>query len=126
MLKKAMAYEMAFVKSGGLLVAGVDPTANGGALPGIGDQRNYELLIEAGFTPAQVVQIMSANGTKVLGVDQDLGTVAPGKIADLVVIRGDPAATPADIRKVVTVFKDGVGYDSAKLFAAVKGLVGMR
>ena len=126
MLKKAMEYEVAFVKAGGLLAAGVDPTGNGGALPGYGDQRNYELLIEAGFTPAQTVQIMSANGAKVLGADKDLGTVAAGKIADLVLIRGDLAADPAAIRNVVTVFKGGVGFDSAKLIASVKGLVGVR
>jgi imidazolonepropionase-like amidohydrolase len=126
MLKKAMEYEVAFVRSGGLLAAGVDPTGNGGALPGYGDQRNYELLIEAGFTPAQVVQIMSANGAKVLGADKDLGTITSGKIADLVLIRGDLAANPASIRDVVTVFKGGVGYDSAKLIASVKGLVGVR
>lgn len=126
MLKKAMEYEVAFVKAGGLLAAGVDPTGNGGALPGYGDQRNYELLIEAGFTPGQVVQIMSANGAKVLGADRDLGTVAAGKIADLVLIRGDVGANPADIRNVVTVFKGGVGFDSAKLIGSVTGLVGVR
>lgn len=126
MLKQAMAYEMAFVKAGGLLAAGVDPTGNGGALPGFGDQRNYELLIEAGFTPGQVVQIMSANGARVLGVDKELGTVAVGKTADLVLLRGDLAANPAAIRDVVTVFKGGVGYDSAKLIRGVKGLVGIR
>ncbi len=126
MLKKAMEYEVAFVKAGGLLAAGVDPTGNGGALPGYGDQRNYELLIEAGFTPAQVVQIMSANGARVLGADKELGTVTAGKMADLVLIRGDLAADPAAIRNVVTVFKGGVGFDSAKLIASVKGLVGVR
>jgi Amidohydrolase family len=126
MFKKAMAYELAFVKAGGLLAAGVDPTGNGGALPGYGDQRNYELLIEAGFLPGQVVQIMSANGAKVLGVDKDLGTVTRGKIADLVLIRGDLAGDPRAIRNVVTVFKDGIGFDSPKLIGSVKGLVGIR
>ena len=126
MLKKAMEYEVAFVKAGGLLAAGVDPTGNGGALPGFGDQRNYELLIEAGFTPAQVVQIMSANGARVLGVEQTLGTVSAGKVADLVLLRGDLAAQPGAIRNVVTVFKGGIGFDSAKLIGSVKGLVGVR
>ena len=126
MLKKAMEYEVAFVKAGGLLAAGVDPTGNGGALPGFGDQRNYELLIEAGFTPAQVVQIMSANGARVLGVEQTLGTVSAGKVADLVLLRGDLAAQPGVIRNVVTVFKGGTGFDSAKLIGSVKGLVGVR
>ena len=123
--RNGMAYERAFVAAGGLLAAGVDPTGNGGALPGYGDQRNFELLREAGFTPEQVVQIMSFNGARILGVDKDLGTVEKGKLADLVVVRGDLTADPAAIKQVITVFKDGIGYDSAKLFALVKGRVGI-
>ena len=125
MLRNAMAFEKAFVEAGGLLAAGVDPTGFGGALPGYGDQRNFELLTEAGFAPATTVQIMSANGAKILGVHDTLGSIEPGKIADVVVLRGDLASNPAVIRNVVTVFKDGVGYDSAKLIAAVKGRVGI-
>ena len=124
-LKNAMAFERAFAQAGGRLAAGVDPTGFGGALPGFGDQRNYELLVEAGFTPAQTVQIMTANGAKILGVYDKLGSVEKGKLADLVVLQGDLAADPGVIRKVSTVFKDGVGYDSAKLIAAVKGRVGI-
>jgi imidazolonepropionase-like amidohydrolase len=126
MLKKGMQYERDFVRLGGLLAAGVDPTGNGGALPGFGDQRNLELLVEAGFTPVEALRIMSLNGAKVLGVDRDLGSIEPGKIADLVVVRGNPAQNPGDIRNVVHVFKDGVGYDSAKLLESVKGAVGIR
>ena len=124
-LKNAMAFERAFVEAGGRLAAGVDPTGFGGALPGFGDQRNYELLIEAGFTPAQTIQIMTANGAKILGVYDKLGSVEKGKLADLVVLQGDLAANPSVIRKVTTVFKDGVGYDSPKLIAAVKERVGI-
>ena len=123
--QRAMAFEKAFVDAGGLLAAGVDPTGAGGALPGFGDQRNYELLVEAGFTPAQTVQIMSANGAKILGVYDRVGSVERGKLADLVVVQGDLAADPTAIRKVTTIFKDGVGYDSAKLIASVKGRVGI-
>jgi imidazolonepropionase-like amidohydrolase len=126
LFRRAQAFERAFVKAGGLLGAGVDPTGTGGALPGFGDQRNFELLIEAGFSPLEAIQIMTLNGAKILGVDNDLGSVTPGKRADLVVIRGNPIASPAEIRNVTTVFKDGVGYDSAKLLASVKGLVGIR
>ena len=125
MLRNAMAFEKAFVEAGGLMAAGVDPTGSGGALAGFGDQRNYELLSEAGFTPAQTIQIMSANGAKILGVYDRLGSVETGKIADLVVLRGNLASDPSVIRNVVTVFKDGVGYDSAKLIASVKGRVGV-
>ncbi|MFN2399768.1 MAG: amidohydrolase family protein [Gemmatimonadaceae bacterium] len=124
--KKAQQFDYEFVKAGGLLAAGVDPTGNGGALPGFGDQRNYELLIEAGFTPVQAIQIMTSNGAKVLGAFDKYGSVTVGKLADLVVIKGDPISTHADIRNVVTVFKDGVGYDSAKLIESVRGIVGVR
>ena len=124
--RKAQEFELEFVRAGGLLAAGVDPTGNGGALPGFGDQRNYELLIEAGFTPVEAVRIMTLNGATVLGEAERLGSVTAGKLADLVVIRGDPVARPADIRNVTLVFKDGVGYDSAKLIEATRGLVGIR
>src|SRR5712691_11844404 len=90
----APAFERAFVDAGGLMGAGVDPTGIGGALAGFGDQRNYELFIEAGFTPAQAIQIMTSNGAKILGVAQRLGTVEPGKLADLVVLHGDLTAYP--------------------------------
>jgi imidazolonepropionase-like amidohydrolase len=121
----AMAYEKAFYDAGGVLAAGVDPTGNGGALPGYGDQRNYELFIEAGYTPEQAVQILSANGARVLDVLDDLGTVEAGKLADLVVMRGDLTADPSVIRQVTLVFKDGVGYDSPSMLADVQGRVGI-
>jgi hypothetical protein len=124
-LKHAMAFERAFVAAGGLLGSGVDPTGIGGALAGYGDQRNYELFIEAGFTPAQAVQIMTANGARILGVHRRLGTVEPGKLADLIVLKGDLTAEPSVIRNPTVVFKDGVGYDAAKLLASVQGRVGI-
>ncbi|HIA49843.1 MAG TPA: amidohydrolase [Acidobacteria bacterium] len=124
--KKAMEYELAFFRAGGTLGAGVDPTGYGAALPGFGDQRNYELLIEAGFTPGEAIQVMSANGAKILGMDDSIGSIEVGKIADLAVIEADLAADPANIKKVVTVFKNGVGFDSAKLIASITGYVGVR
>jgi len=123
--RAAMAYETAFVDAGGLLGAGVDPTGNGGALPGYGDQRNFELLREASFTPEQVVQIMTLNGARILGVDRDLGSVERGKAADLLLIRGDLSGDPSVIRQLVTVFKDGIGYDSARMLESVRGRVGI-
>lgn len=123
--RTAMAYEKAFYDAGGLLASGVDPTGNGGALPGYGDQRNYELLSEAGFAPHEVVQVLSANGARVLDVFDDLGTVEAGKIADLVVMSGDLTADPSVIRNVTVVFKDGVGYDSPAMLEDVRGRVGI-
>ncbi len=124
--RKGQDYEYAFYKAGGLLASGVDPTGYGGALPGFGDQRNYELLREAGFTAEETVQIISANGAKVLDIFDEVGTITPGKRADLVLIDGDIVNMPAEIRNVVTVFKNGVGFDSASLIESVSGEVGVR
>ena len=126
LLKKEMEFEYAFVKAGGTLLAGSDPTGIGGTLAGFGDQREVELLVEAGFTPAEAIHIQTENGARFLGESDRIGTIAPGKQADLVVIHGDPTKNIADIEKVETVFKDGIGYDSAKLIESVLGLVGLR
>lgn len=122
---KMMKFERRWVAAGGLLAAGVDPWGTG-SLPAFGDYRNYELLVEAGFPPVDAVKIMSANGAQVLGLLGQTGTVTVGKRADLVVIDGDPSHSAGDIRKVRWVFKDGIGYDSAKLMASVRGMVGIQ
>ena len=120
-----MQYERAFVEAGGLLAAGVDPTGYGAAPPGFGDQRNYELLLEAGFSHPEVVQIMSANGAKVLGILDEVGTIQPGKTADLVVLEGDLEEI-GNLHTTKFVFKQGVGWDSHKLIESVRGIVGIR
>jgi enamidase len=122
---KALALERAFVRAGGLLIAGTDPTGSGGVIPGFSNQRQIELLVEAGFTPAEAIRIGTLNGATYLGRDARIGSIAAGKQADLVVVAGNPAATIADIRKVEIVFKQGVGFDPAKLIASVSGRVGL-
>jgi imidazolonepropionase-like amidohydrolase len=126
LLQSEMKFERDFVKAGGVLLAGVDPTGGGGDLPGFGDQREVELLVEAGFTPAEAIHIATANGAEFLGLSGKIGTLAQGKSADIMVIHGDPAAHITDIERVEIVFKDGVGYDSLKLIDSVKGIVGLR
>jgi imidazolonepropionase-like amidohydrolase len=126
LMRKAMEFERAFVKAGGLLIAGLDPTGNGGIVAGFGDLREVELLVEAGFTPLEAISIASLNGAKFLGEDACIGSIAPGKQADLMVVKGNPATTISDIENVEIVFKDGVGYDSEKLIQSVQGLVGIR
>ena len=124
--KKEMEFEHAFVQAGGLLLAGLDPTGMGGVIAGFGDQREVELLVEAGFTPVEAIHIATFNGAQYLGEADKIGTIAPGKQADLVVIKGDPSKKIDDIENVETVFKDGLGYDSAKLIESVRGVVGSR
>jgi imidazolonepropionase-like amidohydrolase len=126
LLKKEMQFERAFVAAGGLLLAGEDPTGIGGVLAGFGDQREVELLVEAGFTPLEAIRISTLNGAQFLGEADRIGSIAAGKQADLVVIHGDPSSSIVDIEKVETVFKDGIGYDSAKLINSVRELVGLR
>jgi imidazolonepropionase-like amidohydrolase len=122
---KAASMEVAFVRAGGLLVAGTDPTGSGGVIPGYSNQRQIELLVESGFTPLEAIKIGTLNGATYLGIASRTGSIAVGKQADMVVVAGDPSATIGDIRKVEMVFKQGVGYDPAKLIASVRGKVGL-
>lgn len=125
LVKKEMQFEYDFVKAGGLLLAGEDPTGYGGDLAGFGDQRELELLVEAGFSPEQAIQIYTENGARFLGEEDHIGTLAAGKQADIVVIDGDPSKNINDIEKTELVFKDGIGYDSAKLIESVRSSVGL-
>jgi imidazolonepropionase-like amidohydrolase len=121
---KGMALERAFVRAGGLLVAGTDPTGGGGVVPGFSNHRQLELLVEAGFTPLEAITIGTLNGAKAMGLDTRTGTIAVGKQADLLVVRGDPSRAIEEVRHVETVFRQGVGYDSGKLIDSVKKSVG--
>jgi enamidase len=122
---KALALERAFARAGGTLIAGTDPTGGGGVVPGYANQRQLELLVEAGFSPLEAIGIGTANGAKYLGRDARVGTIARGKQADLVVVNGDPSTNIADVRNVEIVFKQGVGFDPAKLIDSVKGKAGL-
>jgi imidazolonepropionase-like amidohydrolase len=122
--KNDLGLERQFVASGGLLLAGPDPTGNGGVIPGFGDQRELELLVEAGFTPVGAIRIATLNGATYLGLTDRIGSIAAGKNADLFIVHGNPATNINDVENVIVVFKDGVGYDSAKLIQSVKGRFG--
>jgi len=124
LVKRDMEMERAFVAAGGLLIAGPDPTGDGGVVPGYGDQRGIELLVEAGFSPLEAIKIATLNGATYMGRQDQIGTIAAGRHADLVVMKGDPSKKISDIENVEVVFKDGIGYDSAKLVESVKGRYG--
>lgn len=126
MLGKEMRFEREFVAAGGLLMAGCDPTGYGGVVPGFGDQRNIELLVEGGFSPVEAIHIATLNGAIYLGRAASIGSIAPGKAADLVVLGGNPAEKIENMEKVELVFKDGVGFDTAKLIQSATELVGLR
>ena len=76
MLRKEMRFEREFVAAGGLLTAGCDPTGYGGVVPGFGDQRNIELLVEAGFSPVEAIRIATLNGAIYMGRDASIGSIA--------------------------------------------------
>jgi imidazolonepropionase-like amidohydrolase len=124
--KKMLALEKKFYAAGGLLVAGSDPTGYGATIAGHGSLREVELLVEAGLTPIEAIQVASYNGARLLGVERDVGSIEPGKAADLFVVAGDPSKMISEIRNIETVFKDGVGYDAKKLLDSVKGCVGIQ
>ena len=122
---KAQALERAFARAGGMLIAGTDPTGPGGVIPGFANQRQIELMVESGFTALEAIRIATETGARYLGREKSIGTIAAGKQADLVVLAGDPSTTIADVRKVDIVFRQGLGYDPAKLIDSVRGRVGL-
>jgi len=122
---KARAMEVAFARAGGLLLAGTDPTGGGGVIAGYSNQRELELLVESGFTPLEAIRIGTLNGAIFLGRANRAGSIAIGKDADLVVVTGDPSTRISDVRNVQLVFKQGVGYDPARLIESVRGKVGL-
>jgi len=125
LFRREMRFEVAFVRAGGLLMAGSDAVL-GGVIAGFGDQRGVELLVESGFTTSEAIQIASLNGARFLGQAGHIGSLAVGKQADIVILKGDPSVRIEDIENVEVVFKDGLGYDSKKLIEAVTGQVGIR
>lgn len=121
-LKKIMEFEYQFYQLGGLLGCGADAGRHN--LPGFGDQRNFELLREAGFTVEEAIQIMTHNGAQILELP-NIGSIEIGKNADLVVLDGLLNTNPAIIRNVETVFKNGIGYKPSKILETTNGKIGV-
>jgi imidazolonepropionase-like amidohydrolase len=95
-------------------------------LPGFGQVRELELLVKAGFTPLEAIRIGTLEGARFLGQDREIGSIAPGKRANLMIVRGHPAARIGDLENVEAVFRAGVAYDSRALRDSVRGVVGLR
>jgi imidazolonepropionase-like amidohydrolase len=125
MFRKEMYWEREFASRGGRLLAGIDPTGAGRVIPGYADRHILELLVEAGFSLPEAVRICSLNAAEYLGRESEIGTVSVGKRADLVLVNGDLEADIHAVRNTETVFKNGVGFDSKKLFESAKGMVGL-
>lgn len=125
LFKKEMNRIKQFYAMGGKLVVGTDPTGAGRTIAGYSNQRMIELLIETGFTLPEAIKISTLNGAIYLGIDKETGTVEAGKTADLVLINGDLEKDVSNIRKMEIVFKEGIGFSSAKIFDSVKGKLGL-
>jgi imidazolonepropionase-like amidohydrolase len=115
-----------FHQRGGHLVAGIDPTGGGDVLPGHGNQRVIQLLLEGGFPVEEAIQVVTLNGARYLEAADVIGSVEPGKRGDLVLMQGDLRSDPETLRRPVLVFKDGVGFDAPALLASAQGSVGIR
>ena len=120
-----MAMERAFAKAGGTLIVGTDPTGGGGLVAGYSNQRALELLVEAGFSPVEAIRIGTLNGATYIGRGDKTGSIAVGKLADLIVVNGNPAAQISDVRNVELVFRQGVGFDPVAIIESVRGKVGL-
>ena len=125
LLANMMRLERAFAEAGGTLVAGTDPTGYGGVIPGYSSRRQLQLMLEAGFDFETVIRISSLNAARFLGRDAEVGSIEPGKRADLILIDGDPSTDPAALDRFVYVFKSGIGYHPAVILEGLRGTVGL-
>ncbi|MGY0590257.1 MAG: amidohydrolase family protein, partial [Paraglaciecola chathamensis] len=123
--KKMMQLEKRFVEAGGTLMAGTDPTGYGGVIAGFSNQRQIELLVEAGFSIQQAIKIATLNGATFLERDTKIGSIEAGKQADLVLIDGELINDTSAIRDMAVVFKHGVGYNVSKIVQQTKSVVGL-
>jgi imidazolonepropionase-like amidohydrolase len=99
--------------------AGIPIEAGTDAFPGFAYPRELELYVQAGIPPSAVLQIATLNAARIMGRDSVLGSIAPGKLADLILVDGDPAERISDIRRVTLVVKDGMVYEPAALYRAI-------
>ncbi|MGE0587949.1 MAG: amidohydrolase family protein [Cyclobacteriaceae bacterium] len=99
--------------------AGITIVAGTDAMPGFAYQRELELYVKAGIPSEQVLKIATWNGAKVANKLDQLGSIQKGKIADMILVNGNPVSNISDIRKVDVVIKEGVLYYPEKLYSAI-------
>ena len=107
-----------------LLIVGTDEPIYTTLLPGFAYHRELMAMAWAGIPPADVLRAATINGARALGVDDRLGSVEAGKLADLVVVRGNPLEDIKAARDVELVIKNGVVYRPGELLEQVKGKIG--
>lgn len=119
----AARYEKSYAKmiefTGRMYKAGIPLVAGTDALAGFTLQRELELYVQAGLTPAQVLQVATYNGAKYARVLDDRGVIMQGKRADMILVDGDPTQNISDIRKVALVVKGDKAYYPSEVYEAL-------
>ncbi|MET6991587.1 amidohydrolase family protein [Sediminicola arcticus] len=123
--KKEMKRVLKYHSLGGKITVGTDPTGSGKTIAGYSNQRLIELLIETGLDIEEAIKLATLNGAQYLQIEKETGTIEVGKEADLILIDGDLSKDVTAIRKMELIFKNGIGFDSKKIFASVNGKVGL-
>jgi len=95
------------VQDAGIVIATGTDAGNPGTLPGASYFRELDLMAEAGLTPAQILTNSTLGGARLLGRDDELGSIARGKFADIVILDADPLADVANFSRIVAVMKGG-------------------
>jgi imidazolonepropionase-like amidohydrolase len=115
-----------FVRMGGTLLVGTDtPGPGGGVIPGFGARRELEIMVQEGFSFPAALKAATLNGARYLGRNANIGSIEPGKRADLVVINGDPTTDIMALQNMPLVFKAGIGYRTDKIFESLRGKIGL-
>jgi imidazolonepropionase-like amidohydrolase len=116
-------YRKSFAKmmelAGLLYRSGLSIEAGTDSMAGFALHRELELDVQAGIPPSEVLQNATLNAARIMRLDKDLGSIAPGKLADLTLVTGDPVANISDIRKTALVMKDGILYKPEELYFAL-------
>ena len=99
-----------------LWAAGIPIEAGTDGMAGFTLHRELELEVQAGIPAAQVLQMATIGAARIMGLDKDRGLIRPGKLADLVLVDGDPLANISDVRKTVLTIKGGAVYEAAALY----------
>ena len=107
-----------------LLIVGTDEPVYTNLLPGFAYHRELLAMTYAGIPPAAVLKAATINGARALGVDARLGSIEAGKLADLIVARGNPLDDIKATRDIKFVFRDGVAYDPVELLQSAEGKIG--
>jgi imidazolonepropionase-like amidohydrolase len=97
-------------QNGVTILSGTD-IPNFDLVPGASLHHELEILVEAGISPLEVIKIATSNGATALGVEDDVGTIEPGKQADMIILSDNPLNDISNTRKIEAVINDGQFVD---------------